>query len=308
MERNTNIESLLFPVVQESVYLKGQSKPIVGLKAIKGIHDGESRVFSVVSDNYRLVTNQEALEWGKIIHRSLFPNASADSFEVFKIIAPNTRSYCHIDIIDKHYTLNIWKQELYVPFIRIHNSYNRSLALKFDIGFCRKLCNNGVIFEKKTVRLKFSHTRNELRPEGLDKINLSHLRKLEEEFIERTKKATEIKVPAMYYPALVASIFKKQFRIHHGSEMVRAQEQKKVDDFKTKVNELATSYQPAFGETAYTLFNVLTDFATNNKDNKIVAINGMQRNSGKWLNMLEGWTPNNSPIPKLLEGYAFLVN
>jgi hypothetical protein len=308
MERNTNIESLLFPVIQESVYLKDQAKPIAGLKAIKGVPDGESRVFSVVSDNYKLVTNKEALEWGKTIHRRLFPNANADSFEVFKIIAPNTRSYCHIDIIDKNYTLNIWKRELYVPFIRIHNSYNRSLALKFDIGFCRKLCNNGVIFEEKTVRLKFSHTRNELRPEGLDKINLSHLKKLEQEFIERTKKATEIKVPAIHYPALVASIFKKQFKIHHASELVRAQEQKRVDDFKNKVNELAARYQPEFGETAYTLFNVLTDFASNNKDNNIAAINGMQRNSGKWLNTLNGVNLNNAPFAKLLEGYAFLVN
>ena len=100
MARNTNIDEQLFPVWQQPVYLEKQSKPIPGFKAIAGNPNGSSQtVFSIVSDNYQLVSNKEALEMGKQIHAKLFPNAQENSFEIFNVIAPASKSFCHIDII-----------------------------------------------------------------------------------------------------------------------------------------------------------------------------------------------------------------
>src|SRR5688572_14263105 len=121
MARNTNINEQLFPVREKPVYLESLLKPIPGFKAITGYPDGgHEHTFSIVSTNYQLITNHDALNMGRQIHQKLFPGASHASFEVFNVIAPKTRSQCQIDIIDKNYTLNIWKQEIYVPFVRIH--------------------------------------------------------------------------------------------------------------------------------------------------------------------------------------------
>src|SRR5581483_6127736 len=157
MTRNVDIQSLLFPVKENDVYVN--NKRIQGFKAITGILPEGERVFAVVSSNYKLITNDDALKMGKEIHKRLFKDANADTFDIFKIISPHTKSFCQIDIIDKNYKFNIWQKEIFVPFVRIHNSYNRSHSLQFDIGFCRKLCTNGVIFEQQIVKLKYAHTK-----------------------------------------------------------------------------------------------------------------------------------------------------
>lgn len=52
--------------------------------------------------------------------------------------------------------------EVYVPYVRVTNSYNGTRALRFDVGFCRKLCANGVIFETDTIRFVYAHLRREV--------------------------------------------------------------------------------------------------------------------------------------------------
>lgn len=289
MARNTNIQEQLFPVWQQPVFLENKLKPIPGFKAIAGSpNNGSETVFSIVSDNYQLVSNQEALNMGKQIHRKLFPNAQESSFEVFNIIAPASKSFCHIDIIDKNYTLNIWKQEVYVPFVRIHNSYNRSRSLQFDIGFCRKLCDNGMIFEQDAVTLKFAHTRQSISLEGLDKINVDHLKKLEADFIAKTKSSTEIEVPEKLFVPLAAKTFNRVFNLNHQDEIKKKQVQAKIEQFANSIHSYADQYirKEQMGETAYSFYNVITHYASNNDQLQASAKNGLQTKCGMWINQI----------------------
>ena len=287
MARNTNIEEQLFPVWQQPVYLEKQGRPIPGFKAIVGSpHPNSQAVFSMVSDNYQLVSNLQALEMGKQIHAKLFPNAQQNTFEVFNVIAPKSKSFCNIDIIDKNYTLNIWKQEVYVPFIRIHNSYNKSRSLQFDIGFCRKLCDNGVIFEKQSVALTFAHTKQALRLEGIEKINVEHLKKLEQNFISKTTKSTEIDIPLKYFAPLAAKAFKKSFNIKEKDPQKKKVVDAKIASFSVAINGYASHYikEAKMGETAYAFYNVITDYASNNENSQAVNKNGLQAKCGLWIN------------------------
>lgn len=93
MARNTNINEILFPVECSPIFLESQRNPIKGFKAVTGKFDNSSElIFSIVSDNYQLISNKEAYEMRKEIHGRLFPNATSDSFEVFNVIAPKTAS------------------------------------------------------------------------------------------------------------------------------------------------------------------------------------------------------------------------
>jgi hypothetical protein len=289
MARNTNINEQLFPVWQQPVYLENQSKPIPGFKAIAGNPNaGSQTVFSIVSDNYQLVSNKEALEMGKQIHAKLFPNAQENSFEVFNVIAPASKSFCHIDIIDKNYTLNIWKQEVYVPFVRIHNSYNRSRSLQFDIGFCRKLCDNGMIYEQQAVKLKFAHTKQSISLEGLDKINVEHLKKLERDFIAKTTKSTEIKLPKEYFVPLAAKTLNRNFNIQEKDPVKKRIVAEKIELFTNSIHEYSDRYihKDQMGETAYAFYNVITHFASNNENLQASAKNGLQTKCGMWINQV----------------------
>ena len=154
MTRITNIHGLTFPVELRPVYtdpgLNAESK-IVKVPSSKAVVNARSgAVLGVVNKNYELITNSEAVELGKKCCAALFGADEAENIRIFKIDAPSTASYCHIDLVHESYRMNLWDEEkqsdVYVPYVRITNSYNTSRALRFDIGFCRKICLNGVIF------------------------------------------------------------------------------------------------------------------------------------------------------------------
>lgn len=289
MARNTNINEILFTVKCNPVFLENIKHPIPGYKAITGeVIKNFYRVFSIVSDNYLLITNQEALDMGKEIHAKLFPEAKSESFEVFNVIAPQTYSFCQIDIIDKNYSKNIGGKELYVPFVRIQNSYNRSRKLKFDLGFCRKLCNNGVIFEQEIISININHTKQSVKELDLSKIDVSMFKYYIEDFTRKTQLAAQIKLPRRYFLPLSAKILNRRFNLKDKNEKRRNQTVHKLLEFIYFINEYTDKYvkDPDLGETAYTLFNVVTDYASNFNKLQASMINGLQTNCGAWLNMI----------------------
>jgi hypothetical protein len=159
MSRDTDLSQILFPVEEKPIFFvnpKAGMKQIPNYKTIVNVTTNEP--ISVVSTDYRLISNQEALELGEKCFKQLFNEVDIDSMEIFNIITPKSKSFCHIDIIHNKYEVNIWEKEVWLPYIRITNSYNRLKPLRFDLGFCRKLCFNGVIFERNTISYKFYHT------------------------------------------------------------------------------------------------------------------------------------------------------
>lgn len=289
MARNTNVDDLLFPISQQPIYLEMGKKRIPGFKAVvRDYGTTTEATFSVVSDNYKLITNHEALEMGKEIHQRLFPNATTDSFEVFNIIAPKTKSFCHIDIIDKNYSINIWKKDTYVPFVRIQNSYNRSRILKFDIGFCRKLCDNGVIFEKGVVSVQLSHSKQTFSGLDLRHIDVSQLKKFVDDFKNLANKSTDIKLPRKYFLPLAAKVMNRNFNLKEKDDKSNAIIQEKLNEFILNIEKYTDKYIHAqdMGETAYAFFNVITDYASNTDTLQAGVINGLQAKCGEWLNLI----------------------
>lgn len=287
MPRNTNINKYFFPVWEQKIYLENSKKPISGFKAIAGSPYGEKeKIFSVVSENYQLVTNQQALEMGQEIHQKLFPGAEKNTFEVFNIISPKSMSFCLIDIIDENYNLIIWGREVYVPFVRIYNSYNKSHSLKFNIGFCRKLCENGMILEQESVRLKFAHTKSLFKLEGLERVNVEHLKKLESDFILKTKKCAQIKLPRKYFMPLAAKTLNRYFDIHETDFIKKKRINHQIELFVNDITTYSNRYivEENLGETAYAFYNVITDYASNNEILLPSARNGLQSICGVWIN------------------------
>ena len=144
MARQTDLQKVLFPVEEQPIFFmprKYDFKKIKNYKAI--VNKSNNTIISVVSSDYQLITNERALELGKKCFKQVFQTINTNDMEVYNITFPQTRSFCHIDVIHKNYTLNIGKKEVWLPFIRITNSYNRTKALCFDFGFCRELCENG---------------------------------------------------------------------------------------------------------------------------------------------------------------------
>ncbi len=286
MARNTNIDELLFEVKEMPVFLPGRETPVPGFRAITGYLEKEQydkpTVFSIVSGNYHLVKNSQALDLAGKLYKKLFPGASMANFVIFNIIAPNTKSFCDIDIIDKHYEVNIWKKEVYLPFIRVQNSYNRFSALRFDLGFCRKLCDNGVIYEQNTINLKYNHTKAIMGIEDFTHVDTSHFNNLVESFKQKILFTAEITVPLEFFTAMAAKVLGKSFAVDDHDPATKWEATKKLEEFAWIISILKDKYKTEFGETAYTLYNVATDYASNIK-HPATSVNSLQWRIGYWL-------------------------
>jgi len=160
-ERNTNLKDAFFPVEQRSIFMElpQNNKGKRDLKLIsrfEAIVDAErDHVFSVVAEGYRLITNEEAVKLGEKCFCTVFSQSTADSMTIFNIITPKTRSFCHIDFIYEKGRFEPWQGDQWVPFLRVTNSYNRMKPLRFDLGFCRWICTNGMIFGAKSITFRY---------------------------------------------------------------------------------------------------------------------------------------------------------
>jgi hypothetical protein len=171
MKLETTVRDLLFDVdqvpIEAVVGSNGNTRriSIPGKKAL--VNKLIGLVLGVVSRDYRVVTNQEAVNLARDVCEKAFPGLSSVEWEAKRAAAPRTLSYAFIDLMHKTHVLNYWDSEIknddpFTPFLRVTNSFNGARALRFDIGFMRKHCSNGVIFEEEVATIKASHSKEAL--------------------------------------------------------------------------------------------------------------------------------------------------
>lgn len=304
--RNTNLRDVMFPVEMQKI-LRSQttaaespSEPIE-VKGWRAVVDAErQRVLSVVTTNYRLVTNSEAYECGKVAFKRLFDSLDVErDMEVFNVITPSTRSYCHIDLIHREYRVNLWKKEVYLPYLRVTNSYNRTKALHFDLGFARTLCDNGVIFEKATVRFKKPHTHQHLHEAISFLADGTKLEGLMQAFREYMTSLNKLAVPAsLAHPLMVRALGLSFEGLEKGSENGRKAARRLRDAFKARAGELLLRYYDEQGSNAYAVFNAATHFASDPPEEVLLrpGVHALQANVGAWAERF--------PIDARVDGFS----
>lgn len=294
------LQDAFFTVREEPVYMtgtRGREKRIRGYKAIVNGVTGE--VFSVVTDRYRLIHNQDAYEMADHVVRAVFDGKSLSDFECFNIMMPKTKSSCRIDLIipNNFQTLFGMSSESYTPFVRISNSYNKTLVLKYEIGFCRWICKNGCIFGQRGITFSMSHTdriwsRDELVKEARRRIG--SIAQLWSTFQRKMEGLRAIALPDSSILPLFCKVFnitveEDKRSMPHGMEFgedLYLDDKLRVMALKAKhIVDISKSYFNALGNNAYAAMNILTDYAsfpvsTTNPNNYI---HGYQRRVGRWV-------------------------
>jgi hypothetical protein len=226
-------------------------------RAVVNLNSG--KMVSVVSKNYRLITNREALEMGKEIFVQLLPGLKKSELIPYKVVAPKSLSSVHIDLIHQDVNFNIWEQETWLPFLRISNSYNRSQALAFEVGFVKKLCSNGVLFNKKTMKLKYIHDRDhQIRL----KSDAGEIFSFSRQFGEQCERLRSVPIPFDDMFPLLCMALKINLRIPTEKQIQNRAEQLKK--FRFLVLEQTRCYEEPLGLNAYTAFNIATDLVSHN--------------------------------------------
>lgn len=284
------INDVVFPVGLNEVFVntsqydlfgKATSSELVKANRYNAVVCKDSGyVFSIVGNDYKLVTNEKAIELGEECFRQVFKLTDISSMELFNIIMPQTRSFCHIDFIHKDARFSPFDNDPWTPYLRITNSYNRTYALNFDLGFCRGICKNGVIFGKKNIKFKFTHSKRAKDPKVEFLLRAGDLAHLEKEFTESLYNLKRFHVPSNVVWPLCCKVFR--IAIPDGNN------KRQNDIWQQKQNEIlimTNKYFKEIGENAYAALNVLTDFATRpvGMISAEQRIDSLQRSTGNWM-------------------------
>lgn len=298
MARNTNLEQVLFPVGLTEVYhslpghpqqaplFEGQSnhplQRIPHFLAVTNLLTGQ--VYCVVTKGYRLVTNQQALDLAGDCFQQLFGPGAAEEMEVFNIHASQSGSYCHVDFIHREYAINLWARETWLPYLRVTNSYNRSRALSFDLGFCRAICNNGMIFEKQTIHYKFTHT-SQVIPRRLFQVDFNKFKSMEENFKTSVNRWVNTPIPRSAYLALVCVALQLTFEVNSEDPVRRTRERARWQAARPEIECLVDRYVQELGENAYSLLGVVTELASRPPKaiGPVWMMDTLQRRVGAWF-------------------------
>lgn len=244
----------MFRIISEKIKISAN-----GYQAI--VNKQTKLVLGVVSDKYRLITNTEALKLGKEIYGKVF-GISLDDLKVLKVITSQRKTFCHIDLVHPNATFNVFKNDKWLPFIRVTNSYNKTFALSYELGFVRNFCVNGFIFDKKTIVVKVSHNK------GIENIkydlDLKHFDKAKTSFISHMFSLKKFHIPKTKHFPLVC----KCLGIKNPDLMDNADDSdvNKFKSLKSYTEALAETYCGLEGETAYSLFNVITDLVSHQEE------------------------------------------
>lgn len=293
-QRNTSLKDVLFDVELRPLLVNAgrgddgrtlfQNGHLTTVPKYRAVVDlDRENVLCVVSKDYELVSNERAIELGREVFGRVFGTEAVKGMEVFHVNIPKTRSFCHIDYWHKNDMFEPWQNEKWVPFLRVTNSYNRTRLLRFDVGFCRWVCTNGVIFGHRGATIKYPHSKNAVREIERVGIKAGDLQKLKLEFIERLNNLKRYHVPKKEMLPLACKVFDLSV---DDQALGRPQRVEQLRDFRSGFEGLTTRYFDEMGENAYAALNVITDFASRPTSIYIsptAVVDSLQKKAGTWI-------------------------
>lgn len=292
MRRETSVSDLLFDVdqvpVEAVIGTNGNARRITIPSKKALIHQGTGHVLGVVGRDYRVVTNQEAVSLAQEVCGKAFPGLSSVEWEAKRASAPRTLSYAHIDLMHRTHVLNymgsdIGQNDPYTPFLRVTNSFNGARALRFDIGFMRKHCSNGVIFEEEVATIKASHSKEALAQLQIEITG----RSLPQMWDEFSKFLTIVRSITMTTDQSTLAL-KTVLHLPDAKPEDKPARKEALNALTAAFATRLTGYRQELGENAYAVFNTLTDIAARPPEVACFQTtrDTIERRSGRWLKAL----------------------
>lgn len=281
---------LLFPVRSVPVYAgirRGSDYDMQRIPSQRAIVNcATDQVISVVSENYQVVTNREALHYAQLCCQAAFPESGGGEWRVLQAHAPKTMGSCRIDLVHPASAVNFEvpgahdSPEEYGPFVRVTNSYNRSRALRFEIGFIRWICSNGVIVPDSSIRFGFDHSTRKISERVRFEVKKDSFQQLRKRFQSFLAPLRECKVPfELFVPATLAVLC-----INKPKPLAKRQREP-WERLADSLKSTSEQYSSDLGENGYALLNVITDVASRPPKSPFVRReqHSLQRSAGSWL-------------------------
>ena len=250
------------------------------------VNCSNNEVISVVSDQYQLVTNRDALDYAYMCCEAAFPEIRGHQWVFKDARAPGSWGSCRIDLVHATADLDFSgvaarnRPDTYGPFVRVTNSYNKSRALGFDIGFMRKVCSNGMILPMSSVSFSFNHTTKRITERVQFKLARKGFQDLKKRFLSLIAPLQERKISVDHFVPVVQSAL--GFRRPEAMLPHRASQ---WESFVRKLDVISRKYAAELGENGYGLLNTVTEVASDPPRVEFVRRerHSLQTMAGSWL-------------------------
>jgi hypothetical protein len=241
-------------------------------------------IVGIVGAGYQIFTNQQAVTLCHKFCLEAFSDTTPAEWTFVEGHGPGTRSWAAMDIHHRAHAMNLMgnggPSETFTPFVRITNSYNGTRALRIDVGFLRKHCSNGVIFEQEAATLTVPHTR-----QGIHSLKVarpfSGMSDLREEFKKTLAAVRSVGITQEEGRKLVRQVTGWP-QLPEKPSPWENDEQAKLDaDLESRLS----SYFEEIGENAYAAFNTMTDIASRPPQSPRFRRDRptLERRAGAWL-------------------------
>ena len=129
--------------------------------------------------------------------------------------------------------------------------------MRFEIGFFRKVCSNGMILPQSSVRFAFNHNTRNISSRVRFEVEKDSVAKLREKFQEFLAPLQDCEVPPpMFLPATLGVL-----SIRKPDPMAKRQREP-WERLDAKLRSIASEYCEELGHNGYALLNVITDVAS----------------------------------------------
>ena len=138
--------------------------------AVVGIYD--QHVYQCVTENYELVTNENAVDIADTIAWIVFRRNRMMDFRHKTVVFEGVNdAQCCMEFWDEEDFFDTIDHDKWLPFVQIGNSYNSTATLSYELGF--RICDTDIqiTFEDISIRIKDAHTIGALKtlPKELEK-------------------------------------------------------------------------------------------------------------------------------------------
>ena len=300
MQKCASIDQILFPVETHPIHCvwRGRSPNEVSVRTIvipdkQAVLNGSTgELLAVVSNDYQIVTNQQALEHARRFVKAALPNIDESEWRIENVHAGASGSYCYFDLTHNSTAFDFRYPpqnptavpDAYGPFLRVSNGYDAAHALKFEFGFMRKVCSNGLVMKESAIRLTYRHDLPDIRERldaGLARTDIKQLQDSVKDYMLALRELTlnPKDFERLFFAAL--EIRKPTEKQAKNSTYKRA-----WNTLLKHVRGLRDRYTNSLGNNGYAVLNAVTDFASHPPPRSLAfrkTSYKMQGAAGSWI-------------------------
>ena len=173
------LHNACFPVTLTDVYVGNASRRAERYRAVVPVYSGVvGDPFAIVTDRYRLIHNEDVIDLGHEAFERLFGSHCRARMTVFNVVTATGRGSFFADFTAPKLdcTIRIPRSDgsiepngdptRHIFFLRTVNSYNKTQAVRLEVGICRWICRNGMIFGKQSIRFRDPHHKTKTPTDG----------------------------------------------------------------------------------------------------------------------------------------------